>query len=74
VLAYIAGASERAAFAAELAELGAVWVANEAPEYIPGIADTTLPARPSESCFLLAVDGRPAAWTHGWGAWIDWIA
>lgn len=72
VRAYVPDAGERAAFARSVAELGAVWIANEAPEYIPGVGAETVRERPSGDDLLLCVDGRPTAWTDGHGTWIDW--
>jgi len=51
--------------------LGAVWVANEGPENIPGIPAATVDEAPGDAC-LMCVDGRPLAWADGHGTWIEW--
>jgi len=71
VLAYILDGDERAAFARAVAELGAVWVANEAPQVIPGASHLTA-GHSDAAAFILCVDGEPTAWTDGHGMWIDW--
>jgi hypothetical protein len=68
-LAYVADPASRAAFAAAVRALGAVWVSNEAPGVFPAMAAAPGP----RGAFLLAVDGVPVAWTDPHGAWIDWI-
>lgn len=64
----------RAAFAAMMRELvrsGAChWVSNEGPDVLPGVIR---PAMKVPSRFLLCVDGRPVAWTHGHGSWLRWL-
>jgi hypothetical protein len=72
VLAYVREADDRATFARSVGELGAVWIANEGPENIPGVAEETVHERPPGDDFLLCVNGRPTAWTDGHGTWIDW--
>lgn len=70
VLAYLPEAEERAAFARAVAELDAVWIANERPAYIPGLADDLSHEGPNAQAFLLCRDGTPTAWTdpHGIGS------
>jgi hypothetical protein len=72
VLAYLGDAGERAAFARSTDQLGAVWIANEAPENIPGVGREVGRERAPGEDFLLCVDGTPTAWTDGHGTWIDW--
>jgi hypothetical protein len=60
-LAYVRDAGERAAFARSARQLGAVWIANEAPENIPGVAQEIPRERPPGDDFLLCVDGVTAA-------------
>jgi hypothetical protein len=72
VLAYVRDAGARAAFARSAGQRGAVWIANEAPENIPGVAHEILRERPPEDDLLLCVDGVPTAWTDGHGTSIDW--
>lgn len=53
------------------AEHDAVWVSNESPAVLPGVAGASgapVPAR----LFCLAVDGRPRAWAHGHGRSLTW--
>jgi hypothetical protein len=69
VLAYIADPAARAGFMRTVRDLHAVWVSNEAPYVFPDIV--AKPVR--RGAFLLAVDGKPRAWTDPHGAWIDWI-
>jgi hypothetical protein len=72
VLAYVAERSDRAAFAAAVGELDAVWIANEAPGLLDD--DGEPPPEPwPTGRFLLRRDGRPVAWTDSHGAAIDWL-
>jgi hypothetical protein len=71
VLAYVLGGADRQAFARSVADVGAVWIANEAPSVIPGIPDL-IGERPDPAAFLLCVDGEPTAWTDGHATWIEW--
>ena len=69
VLAYVA-AADRAQFARDVHELGAVWLSNEAPGVVPGLAPPGVP----EGTFVLGRDGRtPLALTDGHGAWLHWL-
>ncbi len=72
VLVYVRDAADRAAFAGSVAELGAVWVANEGPRNIPGVTEDVMGERPPGDDLLLCVNGHPAAWTDGHGTRIDW--
>jgi hypothetical protein len=72
VLAYVADPAARAAFAAAVGTLGAVWLSNEAPGVFPSVV-ARVPERGPRGAFLLAVDGEPIAWTDPHGAWIEWI-
>jgi hypothetical protein len=72
VLAYVADRADRAAFAATVGRLGAVWVANEAPGVV-GAAPAP-PGCSADTSFLLRCDGRPVAWTDPHGTSIDWLA
>ncbi len=70
VLAYVA-AADREQFARDVHDLGAVWLSNEAPGVVPGLAPPGVP----EGTFVLGRDGRmPLALTDGHGAWLDWLA
>jgi len=73
VLAYVADARLREAFAQAVHRLGAVWISNEAPGVFPAIRDRLSRFGP-RGAFLLSVDGVPRAWTDPHGAWIQWIA
>jgi len=72
VLAYVADARDRIAFADTVGALDAVWIANESP----GLLEDSAPSRapwPSGR-FLLTQDGRPMVWTDSHGATIDWLS
>ena len=75
VIAYLTG-PDRERFAEMMAGLvadGAChWVSNEAPEILPRVTATAAPAPEGRAAFVLGVDGRAVAWTHGHGRWIDW--
>ena len=71
VLAYVRDAREREAFGRTVAELGAVWIANEGPNIMPGMSHLA-GGHPDAAACILCVDGAPAAWTDGHGSWIDW--
>lgn len=73
VLAYVDDPSARMAFGRAMRGSRAVWVSNEAPGLLPGIAAGVGPA-PRPGSFLLAVDGKPVAWTDPHGAWAAGIA
>lgn len=45
------------------------WVSNESPRVFPDLAPPVDPA----GRFVLAVDGRPVALTHGHGQSLDWL-
>ena len=73
VLAYVQSQAERDAFARAVRASGAIWISNEAPGVFPQIAGgAPHPHRPDR--FLLAIDGRPVAWTAPHGQSIDWFA
>jgi hypothetical protein len=49
------------------------WVSNEAPPVLPSVTATL--ARPAvEPTFVLGIDGRAVALTHGHGRTLDWVA
>lgn len=78
VLTYLP-ARRRAAFAAAVAELDAVWLASESPGVLadlPTPPPTDLPAPPpGPTPFLLVRDGsEPLAWVDGHDAWVRWLA
>jgi hypothetical protein len=72
VLAYVADPALREAFARSVRRLGAVWISNEVPGVFPSIR-ARLPGAGPPGAFLLAVDGKPLAWTGPHGGWIEWI-
>jgi hypothetical protein len=61
------------AFARSVGDLDAVWMSNEAPGVFPDIA-AQLSMRVPRGKFLLAVDGRPAAFSDPHGATLRWVA
>lgn len=72
VLAYVADARDRIAFADTAGALDAVWIANESPGLL---GDSAPPHAPWPSGrFLLTQDERPMAWTDSHGATIDWLS
>ena len=72
VLAYVRNQAQRDAFAHSVRELGAVWISNEAPGVFPAIA-AQLPEPAPRGKFVLAVDGRPVAFSDPHGAVLQWI-
>ena len=49
------------------------WVSNEAARVLPRVSATG-PAMPADvRGFVLGVDGRAVAWTHGHGRWLRWF-
>lgn len=72
VLVYVRDAGDREAFARSVGSAGAVWIANEGPQNIPGLAGFSR-AHADPAAFLLCVDAAPVAWTDGHGTWIDWL-
>jgi hypothetical protein len=77
VLAYLPP-DRRAAFAAAVGALDAVWLSNEAPGVLaglPGFPRDLPPPDPGPTPFLLARDGQQAlAYTDGHGTWLRWLA
>lgn len=76
VIAYLDPASRRrfADRMRHLVEQGSVrWVSNEGDRVLPGITGTVRGAgRPTER-FVLGIDGRAVALTHGHGASLTWL-
>ncbi len=73
VLSYVATQSERQAFAKTVRALDAHWISNEAPTVFPEHATGALSA-PQPDAFLLALDGKPLAWTGPHGQSIHWFS
>ncbi len=70
VLAYVTPAG-RQRFAGIVRGLPAVWLSNEGPAVLPGIAVPAYPGAP----FVLARDGqRPLAFTDSHGTWLHWLS
>ncbi|GAA3724578.1 DUF2332 domain-containing protein [Plantactinospora mayteni] len=68
---YQVPAPGRAAFAELVGGLPGHWIANEAPEVLPYHG---LPEPPSDAFYnVLALDGRPLAWTRGHGQSMAWF-
>jgi hypothetical protein len=72
VLPYVASSTERAEFTRSVSSLCDVWISNEAPQAVPEIAARAGAPGP-RGHFLLAVNGKPVAWTDPHGASLDWI-
>jgi hypothetical protein len=72
VLAYLTEPKRRQ-FAELVRTLDAVWISNEAPGVLPGIAPPEAAVLAPE-CFVLAKDGAEAiALTDGHGSWLRWL-
>ncbi len=73
VLAYVPS-EDRDTFAAEVARLRAVWVANEGARVLPAVrrqlGDDELAEH--QAHFLLSRDGSPIAWADPHGSWLEW--
>lgn len=72
VLAYVPLLEDRLGFSRAVGDLCDVWISNESPRVFPHIADKVASTMDAGR-FLLAVNGRPTAWTDPHGATIDWI-
>ncbi|WP_114422689.1 DUF2332 domain-containing protein [Nocardioides houyundeii] len=76
VAAYL-DADERDRFATLMAGLVAQrrchWVSNEGPGVLPGVTATGPATGPPAGRFVLGLDGRAVAWTHGHGHAIEWV-
>lgn len=49
------------------------WVSNEAPHVLPEVTRSAATASPPPGRFVLGLDGRALAWTHGHGHSISWL-
>jgi hypothetical protein len=49
------------------------WVTNEAPNVLPDITATAPEAEREAQHFVLGVDGRMVARTHGHGSYLHWL-
>jgi hypothetical protein len=72
VLAYV-GSLDREQFAQRMRRSRAIWISNEVPSVLPHIAEQA-PSPRQQGRFLLAIDGKPVAWTGPHGQSIDWFA
>jgi hypothetical protein len=81
VLAYV-GPAQRQAFARTVADLDAVWLAQESPAVMKGIGEVggvagfprVLPAPPGGMAYVLTRDGRhPLGYADGHGTWLSWL-
>ena len=73
VLTYIADQRDRDAFAAGMIQnRGIVWISNESPQVLPGLAPSAPP--PHKGMFVLSVNGQPQAWTEPHGGAMHWIS
>ena len=65
-------------FTEPMAALPGHWVSNEGPRVVPGVT-ATAGAPPDatdvvgQAPFVLGLDGRAVAWTHGHGRGLSWI-
>jgi hypothetical protein len=73
VLGYVSDQARRDAFARSVRSLDAAWISNEAPGVFPEIA-AQLPDGVPRGQFVLAVDGRPIAFSDPHGAALTWVA
>jgi hypothetical protein len=71
-LAYVSPRANRDRFAAIVRGSGAFWISNEASSVSPSFAEAVPPA-PAPGRFLLALNGKPLAWTGAHGQSIDWF-
>ena len=77
VLAYL-DEGDRLRFTESMAALPGHWVSNEGPRVVPGVT-ATAGAPPDaadvvgQAPFVLGLDGRAVAWTHGHGRGVSWI-
>ena len=50
------------------------WVSNEGPNVLPGITASGPPTPDGMASFVMGIDGRAVAWTHGHGQSMTWLA
>jgi hypothetical protein len=72
VLPYVTPRANRDRFAAIVRAADACWISNEAPSVSPSFSEAVPPA-PAPGRFLLALNGRPLAWTGAHGQSLDWF-
>jgi hypothetical protein len=71
VLCYVA-ADRRAEFAGIVADVGAVWLASEAPGVVPGTAGISGPDHDAQH--VVTRDGQPVGFADSHGSWLRWLA
>ncbi len=49
------------------------WISNEGPRVLPRVSESGPPMPGDVRGFVLGVDGRAVAWTHGHGRWLRWL-
>jgi hypothetical protein len=72
VLGYVPARADREDLVRQIRRIRAVWISNEAPGVLPDLARLAPPA-PRRGLFLLALDGKPVAWTGPHGQSIAWL-
>lgn len=73
VLAYISD-SKRQSFVESVRQLRGHWISNEGPRVLPDSAKGVAALPPgSPARFLMALDGRPMAWTAPHGQSMEWL-
>lgn len=76
VIAYLAP-DERARFHAQMTALvdrrACRWISNEGKKVLPGVTATGPPVPNDLATFVLGLDGRAVAWTHGHGRSLTWL-
>lgn len=66
---------DREAFAATVRRLPGHWISNEDADVLPAVRDRLpVPPPPGGADFVLALDGRPVAFTGPHGQTLDWFA
>jgi hypothetical protein len=73
VFPYLPDPAERERFADTVRAAGATWLANEAPQLIPGVVADELSGEVLPGEFVLARDGRPLAVTDPHGSSVRWL-
>jgi len=74
VLHYVSGV-ERDAFVEKVRRLPGHWVSQESALAVPGVAARLREPPPEDTaCYVLALDGRPLAFTAPHGQWLRWLA
>jgi hypothetical protein len=72
VLGYVTDKTSRDRFVQTMRSSRATWICNEAPRVLPSLAETA-PAPKAVGRFLVAINGRPVAWSGPHGQSIEWF-